>query len=205
MSRVAKVWNGKEWAKKDDYKETCLFTMYEGRALYIDPTVWDMPKFNISDNSPFTGSKVELHNKSIQFRFTVNAKNENLKEYVRRYLLGVARNQMTTKKEQGMLLNLQRVGSNFTFESSFCGSASPIAGFLRALKEYDGEAFKTIYFRYRDETNGTITQWYKIQFESEEAFKGVIRLVRDEGDKGYTDFTGKYVVTHEGIYKVALK
>lgn len=206
--RIAKVWNGKEWAKKDDYKKTCLFTMYEGKALYIDPMVWDMPKFDISDNSAFTGSKVVLQNTSIQFRFTVNASNTALKDYVRRYLLGVARNEMTTKKTQGMLMNLQRVGNNFTFETSFCGSASPIAGFLKALKGFDGQAFSTIYFRYRQEDDTdtkTISKWYKVKFEDATAFKGIVRLVRDEGDKGYTDFTNKYVVTHQGIYKVAFK
>lgn len=207
MARIATVWNGEKWEKKSDYKTTCDCYRYGGRVLWINPKVWKLPTFDISESSPFTGSKIEGHDRSIQVRFTVNSQNEDLKNYVRRYVLGVAREKDLAKNgtKAAMLLNLQRVGNNFTFESSFCGSASPIAGFLRALKEFDGEAFKTIYFRYRDETNRTITKWYKVQFESEEAFGGVVRLVRDKGDKGYTDFTNKYVVTHEDIYKVALK
>lgn len=205
--KIATVWDGEGWTKKYDYKETCDCYKYGGRVLWIDPKVWKLPTFDISEFSPFTGSKVEGHNKSIQVRFTVNSRNEDLNNYVRRYILGVARENDVAKNgtKAAMFLNLQRVGNNFIFQSSFCGSDSPIAGFLRALKEYDGEAFKTIYFRYRNETDGSISKWYKIHFESEEAFGGVVRLVRDEGDRGYTDFTNKYVVTHEGIYKVALK
>lgn len=206
MSRVAKVWNGERWEKRGDYKTTCDCYRYNGRVLWIDPEIWKLPTFDISENSPFTGSKIENHNKSIQVRFTVNSQNIALKNYVRRYILGVARENVAKNgTKAAMFLNLRRVGSNFTFESSFCGSASPIAGFLRALKDFDSDSFKMIYFRYRDETNGTITQWYKVQFENEESFNGVVRLVRDKGDKGYTDFTTKYQITHEGIYKVALK
>lgn len=207
MSKIATVWNGERWEKKSDYKTTCNCYRYGGRVLWIDPKVWKLPTFNISENSPFTGSKIEGHGKTIQVRFTVSSKNEALKNYVRRYILGVARENDVAGTKAAMFLNLQRVGSNFIFQSSFCGSDSPIAGFLRALKEFDGEAFKTIYFRYRDETGSIskISKWYKVRFESEEAFGGVVRLVRDEGDKGYTDFTDKYKVTHQGIYKVLLK
>ena len=209
MARLATVWNGEGWTVNPTYKKTCDCYRFGGRVLWIDPKVWKLPTFDISDNSPFTGSKVENHDLSIQVRFTVNTKNEELKNYVRRYILGVAREKEVAKNgtEAAMLLNLQIVGNNFTFESSFCGSASPIAGFLRALKEYDGESFKMIYFRYRNETNRTISKWYRVKFESEEAFRGIIRLIRDtkEADRHYVDYTNKYVVTHQGIYKVAFK
>ena len=76
--RLPKVWDGKQWrnSTKKEYENVIVNVPVYGKANYLFPNVWDLPKVN---TDRMTGSKVVKCGRSVQFRFSCARSTETAK------------------------------------------------------------------------------------------------------------------------------
>ena len=190
--RLPKVWDGKEWrnATMEEYNNELVNIPVYGKANYLFPNVWDLPKV---DTSLVTGSKVVACGRTIQFRFSCPRTTDAAKA-VRAYKLALDKD-----SRAGMQFNYQKSGSCFVFETTFCGSASALEKFL----DFTGVSIKQLLVRIRDEQTNECSNFKK--FEYNNLTLGLIRYLRDNLDvKGYNKIkvSNLNVMPGDNIYGV---
>ena len=195
--RMPRVWDGKQWrnSTKEEYKQELVNVPVYGKANYIMPTVWDLP---IVDTDVMTGSKVVKCGRSIQFRFSC-ARTTDTAKAIRAYKLALDKD-----SRAGVQFNYSKTGSVFSFETTFCGSASGLKkfeGFINKLASMT--TIKTVLVRMRQEDTQETSNFKK--FEYNDNLLSVVRYLRDTLDiKDYNNLNIKElkVVPDTGIYGI---
>ena len=116
------IWDGTQWRKstKEEYENVIINVPVYGKANYIMPDVWQLPKV---DTNVMTGSKVVACGRSVQFRFSC-ARTTETAQAVRAYKIGLDKD-----SRAGVRFNYTKVGVTFNFETTFCGSLSGLKKF----------------------------------------------------------------------------
>lgn len=200
--RLPIVYDGKQWRKATmrEYEQELVNVPVYGKANYLFPNVWELPKV---DTDAMTGSKVVKCGRSVQFRFSC-ARTTETAQAVRAYKLALDKD-----ARSGVRFNYIKSGSCFVFESSFCGSASGLKKFQVFIDKLATlSSVKNLQVRVRDESTKETSEFKKFIYNN--FTLGVIRYLRDTLDiKGYNKIkvSDLDVVPDDNIYgiKVTLK
>ena len=168
--RLPEVWDGEKWRKATmkEYNNSIINVPVYGKANYLFPDVWELPKV---DTSLVTGSKVVKNGKSVQFRFSC-ARTTDTAKAVRAYKLALDKD-----ARAGMRFNYEKTGSCFVFETTFCGSASGVCKFISFIYKFASTPIKSVLVRIRDEQTQEYSNFKK--FEYNNITLNVVRYLRD--------------------------
>ena len=172
------VYDGKEWRKATmaEYEQELVNVPVYGKANYVFRDVWDLP---VIDTGMTTGSKVVKCGRSVQFRFSC-ARTTDTAKAVRAYKLALDKD-----ARSGVQFNYVKTGNVFTFQTTFCGSASGLKkfeGFVNKLASLT--SIKSVLVRVRQEETQEYSKFKR--FEYNNLTLGLIRYLRDTLDiKGY--------------------
>ena len=176
--RMPIIYDGKEWrhATKEEYENVIINVPVYGKANYLFPNVWELPKV---DTDVMTGSKVVACGRSVQFRFSC-ARTTDTAKAIRAYKLALDKD-----ARAGVRFNYIKSGSCFVFESSFCGSASGLKKFQVFIDKLATlSSVKSLQVRVRDESTKETSEFKKFTYNN--FTLGVVRYLRDTLDiKGY--------------------
>ena len=178
------VWDGKEWRKstKEEYENVIMNVPVYGKANYIFPNVWELPKV---DTNVMTGSKVVDCGRSVQFRFSCSKTTDTAKA-VRAYKIGLDKDDRS-----GVQFNYTKTGSVFSFETTFCGSLSGLKkfeGFINKLASMT--SIKSILVRMRQEDTKEVSSFKRLEYN--ENLLKLVGYLRDTFDiKAYNNLNIK--------------
>ena len=158
IMRMPLIWDGITWrnATKYEYENVIINVPVYGKANYIMPDVWELPKV---DTDATTGSKVVRCGRSVQFRFSCARSTETAKA-VRAYKLALDKD-----ARAGVRFNYQKSGSCFVFETTFCGSVSALEKFL-AFVNKNSSGIKSLQVRVRDERTKETSEFKKFTYNN---------------------------------------
>ena len=133
--RMPLIWDGRTWRKstKDEYENVIINVPVYGKANYLFPNVWELPKV---DTDVMTGSKVVACGRSVQFRFSC-ARTTETAQAVRAYKLALDKD-----ARAGVKFNYTKSGSCFVFETTFCGSVSALEKFLAFVNNHSTSSIR---------------------------------------------------------------
>ena len=194
--KMPEVWDGKQWRKstKKEYEQTLVNIPVYGKANYLFPNVWDLPKV---DTNSLTGSKVVGCGCSVQFRFSCVRSTETA-QAVRAYKLALDKD-----KRAGVRFNYAKSGSCFVFETTFCGSVSALEKFLSFVNKHSFSSIKSLQVRIRDEATKEVSSFKKFPYNN--LTLNVVRYLRDNLTiKDYNKVIVKNlkVTPDKSIYKI---
>ena len=195
--RLPMVFDGKVWRKAtmEEYNNGLINVPVYGKANFLLPNVWDLP---VVDTNITTGSKVVKCGKSIQFRFSC-ARTTDTAKAVRAYKLALDKD-----SRAGVRFNYSKTGNVFTFETTFCGSASGLKKFQTFINKLASlSSVKSLQVRLRDESTGETSSFKRFTYNN--LTLGVIRYLRDNLDvKGYNKIkvSNLNVAPSDNIYGV---
>ena len=195
--RMPIIYDGKEWrhATKEEYENVIINVPVYGKANYIMPDVWTLPKV---DTNVMTGSKVVACGRSVQFRFSC-ARTTDTAKAVRAYKIALDKD-----SRAGVQFNYSKTGSVFTFQTTFCGSLSGLKkfeGFIERLSSLS--SVKSVLVRMRQEDTKEVSSFKRLEYN--ENLLSVVRYLRDTLDiKTYNNLNIKEleVVPDTGIYGI---
>lgn len=176
--RLPEVWDGSKWryATMKEYLEGYIVNVpVYGKANYVFRDIWVLP---VVDTDRMTGSKVVACGRSVQFRFSCPRTTETA-QAVRAYKIALDKD-----SRAGVHFNYKKSGAVFTFETTFCGSASGLKkfeGFIERLSSLSG--VKSVLIRMRQEDTQQVSNFKK--FEYNNLTLGLIRYLRDTMDIEY--------------------
>ena len=178
------IWDGRQWRKstKEEYENIIINIPVYGKANYIMPDVWELPKV---DTNVMTGSKVVACGRSVQFRFSC-AKTTDTAKAVRAYKIGLDKDDRS-----GVQFNYTKTGSVFSFETTFCGSLSGLKkfeGFINKLASMT--SIKSVLVRMRQEGTQEVSVFKRLEYN--ESFLKLVGYLRDTMDiKAYNNLNIK--------------
>ena len=198
--RLPLVYDGKEWryATMTEYKQELVNVPVYGKANFIFPNVWELPKV---DTNLMTGSKVVACGRSVQFRFSC-ARTTETAQAVRAYKIGLDKDDRA-----GVHFNYSKTGSVFSFETTFCGSLSGLKkfeGFIARLSSLS--SVKSVLVRMRQEDTKEVSSFKRLEYN--ENLISVVRYLRDTMDiKGYNNLkvNDLDVVPDDNIYGLIVR
>lgn len=191
------VWDGEEWRKatKEEYNNSIVNVPVYGKANYLFPSVWTLPSVNTDIT---TGSKVVKCGRSIQFRFSCS-RNTDTAKAVRAYKIALDKDERA-----GLKFNYTDVNRIFTFETTFCGSASGLKKFQDFINKLASiTTIKGLYVRMRQEDTREVSSFKKFNYNN--LTLGVVRYLRDKVEiKNYNNLiiSKLEVVPEDNIYGV---
>ena len=182
--RLPLLWDGKEWrnATMKEYENVIINVPVYGKANYIMPDVWELPKV---DTNVMTGSKVVDCDRSVQFRFSC-ARTTETAQAVRAYKIALDKD-----SRSGVRFNYTKSGNVFIFETTFCGSLSALKkfeGFINKLSSMT--SIKSILVRMRQEETQEVSSFKRLEYN--ESFLKLVGYLRDTMDiKAYNNLNIK--------------
>ena len=165
------IWDGESWRKstKEEYEKELVNVPVYGKANYLFRDVWELPKV---DTNLLTGSKVVACGRSVQLRFSC-ARTTDTAKAVRAYKLALDKD-----ARAGVQFNYSKTSSVFTFETTFCGSASGLKKFEAFINKLASlSSVKSLQVRMRDETTGETSAFKKFPYNN--ITLNVVRYLRD--------------------------
>ena len=166
----------------DEYENVIINVPVYGKANYIMPDVWELPKV---DTNVMTGSKVVACGRSVQFRFSCSKTTDTAKA-VRAYKIGLDKD-----SRAGVQFNYTKVGVTFNFETTFCGSLSSLKkfeGFIERLSSLS--SIKSVLVRMRQEDTKEVSSFKRLEYNKD--FLNVVGYLRDTMDiKAYNNLNIK--------------
>ena len=178
------IWDGTQWRKstKEEYENIIINVPVYGKANYIMPDVWELPKV---DTNVMTGSKVVACGRSVQFRFSC-ARTTETAQAVRAYKIGLDKD-----SRAGVRFNYTKVGVTFNFETTFCGSLSGLKKFESFINKLSSmTSIKSILVRMRQEDTQEVSVFKRLEYN--EGFLNVVGYLRDTFDiKAYNNLNIK--------------
>ena len=192
--RMPIIYDGKEWrhATKEEYENVIINVPVYGKANYLFPNVWELPKV---DTDVMTGSKVVACGRSVQFRFSC-ARTTDTAKAIRAYKLALDKD-----KRAGVRFNYTKTGAVFTFETTFCGSVSALEKFLAFVNRKSSSSIKSVQVRIRQEKTKEVSEFKKFDYNN--LTLSVVGYLRDNLDiKGYNKIKVNQleVVPSDNIY-----
>ena len=182
--RLPKVWDGKEWrnATMEEYENVIINVPVYGKANYIMPDVWTLPKV---DTDRMTGSKVVKRGRSVQLRFSC-ARSTETAQAVRAYKIALDKD-----SRSGVQFNYTKTGNVFTFQTTFCGSLSALKKFEDFIERLSSlSSVKSILVRMRQEDTQEVSSFKRLEYN--EKFISVVGYLRDTLDiKAYNNLNIK--------------
>ena len=169
--RLPKVWDSQVWRKAtmEEYEQELVNVPVYGKANWLFRDVWDLP---VVDTNAMTGSKVVKCERSVQLRFSC-ARNTETAKAVRAYKLALDKDDRA-----GVRFAYQKVGATFSFETTFCGSASGLKKFQAFVEKLSTlTSIKSILVRMRQEETGEVSEFKKLPYNN--ITLGVVRYLRD--------------------------
>ena len=182
--RLPLIWDGRTWrnATMKEYENNIINVPVYGKANYIMPDVWELPKV---DTNVMTGSKVVTRGRSVQFRFSCSKTTDTAKA-VRAYKIALDKDDRA-----GVRFNYSKTGSVFSFETTFCGSLSGLKkfeGFINKLASMT--SIKSVLVRMRQEETQETSVFKRLEYN--EKFINVVGYLRDTFDiKAYNNLNIK--------------
>ena len=182
--RLPLIWDGTEWrnATMEEYENVIINFPVYGKANYIMPDVWELPKV---DTNVMTGSKVVACGRSVQFRFSCTRTTETA-QAVRAYKIGLDKDDRS-----GVQFNYTKNGNVFVFETTFCGSLSALKkfeGFIERLSSLS--SIKSVLVRMRQEDTKETSVFKRLEYN--EDLLNVVGYLRDTFDiKAYNNLNIK--------------
>ena len=184
--RLPLIWDGTEWrnATMEEYENVIINFPVYGKANYIMPDVWELPKV---DTNVMTGSKVVACGRSVQFRFSCTRTTETA-QAVRAYKIGLDKDDRS-----GVQFNYTKNGNVFVFETTFCGSLSALKkfeGFIERLSSLS--SIKSVLVRMRQEDTKETSVFKRLEYN--EDLLNVVGYLRDTFDiKAYNNLNIKKI------------
>lgn len=176
--RLPEVWDGQMWRKATmtEYKNEIVNVPVYGKANWLFPNVWELPKVN---TDLMTGSKVVVCGRSVQFRFSC-ARTTDTAKAVRAYKIALDKD-----SRAGVHFNYVKTGAVFTFETTFCGSLSALKKFQVFIdKLATFSSIKSVQVRMRDEYTKEVSEFKKLPYNN--LLISVVGYLRDSLDiQGY--------------------
>ena len=194
------VYDGSTWRKatKEEYKQELVNVPVYGKANFLFPNVWELPKVN---TDVMTGSKVVACGRSVQFRFSCARTTETAKA-IRAYKLGLDKDERS-----GVQFNYSKTGNVFTFETTFCGSVSGLKKFESFVKKLSSmTSIKSILVRMRQEDTKETSNFKRLEYN--ENFLSVVRYLRDNliiKDYDEIKINDLEVVPEDNIYGIIVR
>ena len=178
------IWDGKQWRKstKEEYENVIINVPVYGKANYIMPDVWTLPKV---DTDRMTGSKVVKRGRSVQLRFSC-ARSTETAQAVRAYKIALDKD-----SRSGVQFNYTKTGNVFTFQTTFCGSLSALKKFEDFIERLSSlSSVKSILVRMRQEDTQETSVFKRLEYN--EDLLNVVGYLRDTFDiKAYNNLNIK--------------
>ena len=196
--RLPLIWDGTEWrnATMEEYENVIINFPVYGKANYIMPDVWELPKV---DTNVMTGSKVVACGRSVQFRFSCTRTTETA-QAVRAYKIGLDKDDRS-----GVQFNYTKNGNVFVFETTFCGSLSALKkfeGFIERLSSLS--SIKSVLVRMRQEDTKETSVFKRLEYN--EDLLNVVGYLRDTFDiKAYNNLNIKKIKVVPGKKPYGIK